>query len=145
VTLTDATPGVTIYYTTDGSTPTSSSTPYTGPIALSTTTTIKAIAVGGGFGASPVASATYTFTATAPTFPLAPWVTYHTPQSVTLADATPGVTIYYTTDGSTPTSSSTPYTGPIALSTTTTIKAIAAGGGFGASPVASATYTFTAH
>jgi hypothetical protein len=145
VTLADATPGVTIYYTTNGSTPTTASKQYAGPIAVSTTTTINAIAVGGGYGESSVASATYTLTAAAPTFSLASWVSYSTPQSVTLADATPGVTIYYTTNGSTPTTSSAPYTGPIAVSTTTTIKAIALGGGYGVSSVASATYTFTAH
>ena len=146
VTLADATPGATIYYTLNGSTPTTASTPYTGPIALPTTTTINAIAMGGGYGASAVASATYTVThaAAAPTFPLAPWGSYSTPQSVTLADATPGVTIYYTTNGSTPTTASTPYTGAIPLSTTTTINTMAAGNGYSTSPVATATYTFTA-
>ncbi len=143
VTLADATTGVTIYYTTDGSTPTTASKQYMGPIPVSTTTTIKAIAVGGGYGASAVAVTTYTLNAAVPTFPLASWVTYNTPQSVTLADATPGATIYYTLNGSTPTTASTPYTGPIALPTTTTINAIAMGGGYGASAVASATYTVT--
>lgn len=60
VELTCATDGATIYYTLDGSTPTTGSTEYTGAIAVSTTTTIKAIAVKGG-EISKVASATYTF------------------------------------------------------------------------------------
>jgi hypothetical protein len=68
---------------------------------------------------------------------------YITPQLVTLTDSSPGVTIYYTTNGSTPTTASTPYTGPIPVSTTTTINAVAAGGGFGLSTVASGTYAIT--
>jgi hypothetical protein len=140
VTLTDTTPGVTIYYTTNGTTPTTGSTQYSGPFTVSTTTTIEAIAVGGGYGSSYVASGTYTIDAAAPTISPTPY-TYTTPQTVTFADTTPGVTIYYTTNGSTPTISSTPYTGGITVSATTTVKAIAAGAGYGASTVTSGTFT----
>ena len=59
---------------------------------------------------------------------------------MTLSDATSGVTIYYTTNGSTPTMSSTQYTGPITVSSTETLKAIAAVTG-DPSAVASAAYT----
>ena len=45
MTITDATQGVSIYYTTNGSVPTTASTLYTGPIAVSSTTTLNAIAV----------------------------------------------------------------------------------------------------
>jgi hypothetical protein len=62
-------------------------------------------------------------------------------QIVVLADSTPGAVIYYTADGTTPTMSSTPYTAPLQISTTTTIKAIAVAGGLSSSAVASATYT----
>ena len=123
-----------------GSTPTTASTQYSGPFTVSTTTTIKSIAAGGGYGPSYVASGTYTIIAYTPTLSPVPY-TYNTPQTVTLADKSPGATIYYTTDGSTPTTTSTQYTGPFLVSTTTTIKAIAAGGGYGASTVASGTYT----
>ncbi len=67
--------------------------------------------------------------------------TYSSPQMVTISDTTAGATIYYTTDGSTPTTASTVFTGPIAVSSTETIKAIAAASGFSNSAVATATYT----
>lgn len=143
VTLADSTPGVTIYYTTDGSTPTTSSTPYSAPIPVSATTTIKAIAAGGDYGISGTAIGVYKIVAAAPTFSPLP-STYNTPQTVALADATPGVTIYYTTDGSTPTTGSTPYTGPIPVSTSTTIKAIAAGNNYDPSAAAIGVYKITA-
>jgi pro-kumamolisin-like protein/chitobiase/beta-hexosaminidase-like protein len=142
--LSDLSPGVSIYYTKDGSTPTTASTLYTGPIALNTTATIKAIASGNGYGASAVATAIYTFVAAAPSFTPGAYGTFSSPVSVSLSDVSPGVSIYYTKDGSTPTTASTLYTGPIALNTTTTIRAIASGNGYGTSPVASATYNFVA-
>jgi len=81
-------------------------------------------------------------TAATPTFSPAPG-TYTSTVNVTLADTTTGATIYYTTDGSTPTTSSTKYTAAIAVSTTTTIKAIAAASGYNDSLVASGTYTIS--
>lgn len=60
VEITTTTAGATIYYTTDGNDPTTNSTPYTVAIPVSTTTTIKAIAVKGGMDNSSVAAATYT-------------------------------------------------------------------------------------
>src|SRR5579863_1322060 len=84
--------------------------------------------------------AVYGLIAAAPTFAPAPG-TYSSAQSVTLSDTTPGVTIYYTTNGTTPTSSSTPYTGAIPVSSSMTIEAIAVASGYGSSPVASGTYT----
>jgi N-acetylneuraminic acid mutarotase len=67
--------------------------------------------------------------------------TYTMTQSVTITDATAGATIYYTTDGSMPTPNSTVYNGPITVSTSETIAAIAMANGYVASPAASATYT----
>lgn len=60
VAITCATEGATIYYTTDGSTPTHDSRVYREPIAISGDTTIKAIAVKAGMADSVVATAEYT-------------------------------------------------------------------------------------
>jgi hypothetical protein len=141
VTITDQTPEATIYYTTNGTMPTTASTKYTAAIPVSTTETIEAIAVATGYSNSAVASASYTFKVATPVF--SPAVgTFTSPISVTVSDATPGVTIYYTTNGTTPTATSTKYTGSIAVSSTETIEAIAIATGYTNSAVAFATYTF---
>jgi hypothetical protein len=103
--------------------------------------TIEAIAVASGYSASPVASGAYLIAppAAAPTFQPAPG-TYSTAQSVTLSSTTPGFSIYYTTNGTTPTVNSTPYTGVITVGSSMTIEAIAVASGYLASPVASAAY-----
>lgn len=60
ITITCATPGAEVYFTIDGSTPSTASMRYTGPFAISATTTIKAIAIKSGMNDSEIASATYT-------------------------------------------------------------------------------------
>jgi hypothetical protein len=143
VTITDTSTNAAIYYTTDGSTPTASSTPYTAPITVGVTETLNAIATGNGFATSTVASALYTInlpTAATPTFSVAAG-TYTAPQTVTIADATKTATIYYTTDGSTPTASSTLYAGPITVGATETVNGIAIATNYNNSAIASAAYT----
>ncbi len=146
VTISDGTSGATIYYTTNGSTPTTSSTVYSGSIPVSSTTTIEALGVLSGDTNSSVASATYTISISTPavatpTFSPAGG-TYTSAQSVTLSDSTSGATIYYTTNGTTPTTSSTVYSGAIAVSSgIVTIEALGAKSGDTNSSVASATYT----
>ena len=61
--------------------------------------------------------------------------------NVTIACATSGATVRYTLDGTDPTASSTEYTGPIAISATTTVKARAFAADKEASDVVFATYT----
>ncbi len=144
VTISSATSGASIFYTVDGSNPTTASTPYTGAISVSTTTTINAIAVENGFLQSAVSSAIYTISdkTAVPQSTPAPG-TYATPQSVALSDTTTNATIYYTTNDSTPTVSSTKYnpSSPIQVATTTTIKAIATAPNLNNSPVLTAVYT----
>jgi len=67
---------------------------------------------------------------------------YTSPQSVTISSATSGATIYYTLDGSDPTTGSAAYNTAITVSSTTTIKAIAVKSGYQNSAVNGATYTF---
>jgi hypothetical protein len=141
VTIKDSSAGVTIYYTTNGTTPTAASTKYTGPISVGTNETLKAIAVTSSFQ-SAVGSATYTIELPAATPVFSPAAgTYKSAQSVMITDASAGATIYYTTNGSTPTTASTEYTGPISVSATETLKAIATAAGDSQSSIASAKYT----
>ena len=139
VTISDSTAGAAIYYTTNGTTPTTSSNLYTGPITVSSTVTIKAIAAAPGYSHSAVATALYSIAAIAPLFsPKAG--TYTAAQSVSMTDAAAGASIYYTIDGTKPTTSSRLYNGPNTVATTQMVKAIAAATGYGNSPVTSAAY-----
>jgi hypothetical protein len=143
VTLSDATPGATIYYTVNGTAPTTSSATYTGPIAVPAKEIIQAIAVAAGFSNSAPVSAAYAITnpvVATPVFSVQTG-TYTSAQSVTLSDATSGSVIYYTTNGSVPTTSSTQYTGAINVAASENIQAIAVATGYTNSAVASATYS----
>ena len=130
-TITCATSGATIRYTTNGSTPTSSSTQYTGAITLSGATTIKAIAIKDGVSSS-VATQSYT-----PASVAAPTITINGNSCTMSAES--GATIYYTLNGSNPTTSSSQYSSAITLQSACTVKAIAVKNGVQSS-VASATY-----
>jgi hypothetical protein len=144
VTLSSTPAGDTIHYTTDGTTPTSASPRYTGAITVDSSQTINAIAMAAGMGNSSVSSVTYTIVAVAPTFSLTPGIYPTAPQSLTLTTTTPRATIYYTTNGNTPTTSSTQYTGTLSLSSGGTFKAIAVAPNTNTSSVSSATYTIGA-
>jgi len=67
--------------------------------------------------------------------------TYTSAQTVTISDTSPNASIYYTTNGTTPTTSSSVYSGAISVSSTETLEAIATAGGFAQSATASASYT----
>ena len=143
VAISDSTSGATIYYTTNGTTPTTSSTIYSGPITVSSTETIEAIAAASGYSNSAVGSAAYTITQpVAPTPVISPATgTYTSSQTVTITDSLSGSTIYYTTNGTTPTTSSTQYTGSFSVSSTETVEAIAAASGYTNSPLATSAIT----
>ena len=141
VTISCETTGAKIYYTTDESDPTASSTLYNGVISVSASQTIKAIAIKDD-ASSNIVSAEYTIITTCetPTFSLAAGE-YEGTQSVEISCSREGVAIYYTTNGDDPTASSILYTGAISVSATQTIRAIATKVNLANSAIASATYT----
>src|SRR5207247_2545952 len=118
-------------------------TPYTGSISITQTTTVRAMAAATGMSNSGVVSAIYTIsqqTVATPVFSPAGG-TYVSSVTVSITDSTAGASIYYTTDGSAPTTSSTRYAGPIQITQTTTVRAMATANGMADSGEASATYT----
>lgn len=120
-----ATDGATIRYTTDGTDPTVNSPVYSGPIAVSANTIIKAYAVKAGMADSKINGVTYNFVAAAaPTFSVVGG-TYTSAQTIVISSATEGAIIIYTTDGTSPTEKSQVYNGPITVAANTTIKAYA--------------------
>ncbi|RFS21818.1 T9SS C-terminal target domain-containing protein [Chitinophaga silvatica] len=135
-------PGSTLYYTTDGSTPTTSSTLYTGKLHLDTTTRIKVFAVKEGRSPSQVVAGTYTILPEGvkdPVFSLAAG-SYNSAQEVTITSATPGATIYYAFDDKVLNSNSPVYSTPVKINSSTTLKAYATLDGLTDSKATQATY-----
>ena len=142
VTITDSTPGAVIYYTSDGSAPSTSSTVYGGPFMVNSTQTINAIAVAPGYVWITPVSAMYTsLNNTANPIFSPPGGTFSTSPTVTITDASPNASIYYTTNGSAPTNQSTLYGDPIPVTGSETISAIAFAPGLNGSAIVSQTYT----
>lgn len=141
VTLT-AQSGAAIWYTTDGSQPSKNKgTLYTGPLTFTKTTTLQAVAVGSTGPASSVGSFTYTqidppgaVTANPVT-----GTSFATSITVSLTAPTSGSTIYYTTNGTTPTASSSVYSGALTFTNSTQLNAVAIKSGV-ASAMASFSY-----
>ncbi len=138
ITLSHATSGTVIYYTTDGSAPSTSSTKYTGPFTVSKSVTIRAIAKVPGYENSFPLNEKVDM-ANQPTLQatglsdgsgvfLSNGVYYVDSSKKLTLNGASGATIYYTTDGSTPTLSSSKVTSSTAISVTDgmTIKAFAA-------------------
>ena len=119
VSISCTTPSSTIYYTTDGSTPTTSSTAYSAPFSVDGPTTVKAFATHTTKAPSAVAELAITQVGT-------PTIQNNGSNAISITTTTPGATIYYTTDGSTPTTASTVYSSPLTDNVSNvTIKAIA--------------------
>jgi hypothetical protein len=124
------------YYTTDGTAPTTTSTQYTGPFNVGTTTTVRYFSVDVAGNAEAASSSTVTVNApprdtTAPVTTIAcnagscsGW--FRSAVTVTLSATDTGGSgvsaTYYTLNGTTPTTSSTRYTGAFTVSSTTTVK-----------------------
>lgn len=146
VALSTTTSGATIRYVTDGTMPSETAgTVYSGPIPVSSSMTIKAVAYQAGWTTSAMSSGTYTITGTvaAPAFSPPPGM-YAPAQSVMLSTTPPGATIRYTTDGSTPSETvGTVYAGPITAAASVKIRAVAYLSGWTTSSVSSGEYAIT--
>jgi hypothetical protein len=148
ITITCATEGAEIHFTRDGTTPTVSTEKYEGAIPLASdgaTLALSAIAVMSGWDTSAMAQASYTIDysqLSSPQLSVASG-TYQTDQSVEITCDVQDATIYYTTDGSDPTTSSTAYTTPVSVAgdgAEMTLKAFAAKDQMKTSGTVSATY-----
>ena len=140
ITLSSATSGTTIYYTIDGTVPTTSSTSYTASFKLTTSKTVKAMAIKTGMSNSTVATKSVTVSQVATPVIGPSTTTFSGTVSVTLS-STGGATIYYTTNGTNPTTSSTPYGSPFTISATTMVKTMAVKSGMINSAIESKQYT----
>lgn len=90
-----------IYYTIDGTLPSVSSTAYSGPIAISSNTDLKAISISEADGTSEISGVSYSFKTATPKVSVDPG-NIEFSQFVTLSSGTEGADIYYTLDGSDP-------------------------------------------
>ncbi len=134
-----------IYYTLDGSAPSTSSTLYTGSFSVSTETTVRAVAVDDNNKQSEWQAQRYTFVLPPPVVNITPATgNYYSPVSVTMSASggTAPYIIYYTTNGTDPTTSSPVYTAPFNVSTATNVKAIAKDANNTLSSIEPRSYTF---
>lgn len=124
------TSGADIYYTTNGNDPTRSSTKYTDTFMLEKDATIKAVAYKNGKYSTIKSRDVEVDQCAAPTSDTDESRQYTDSVKVSLSCATPDSRIYYTTDGSDPVRYGRRYSGPIELTSNTTLKTFAEAKGF---------------
>lgn len=133
-----------IYYTLDGSTPTTGSTKYSAAITFNDTTKLRAIAVSGNYSDSTILEYTVKVPQAAkPTAELSSGEilgNLAAPGTQIKLVSSNNATIYYTLDGTEPTMSSKVYSAPITINSDTTIKAFAMGKGVRQSETSTISY-----
>ncbi|SEC07154.1 chitobiase/beta-hexosaminidase C-terminal domain-containing protein [Paenibacillus sp. GP183] len=130
-----------IYYTTDGTTPTTSSSIYTIALSIPSTTKIKYFGKDTAGNVSTVQTTLYTIDTVVPVVTSSPvGGLFNAPQSVTLS-ANKTVTIYYSLDGTTPTTGSSVYSSALNITSTTTLKYFGKDTAGNSSSIQSSVYT----
>jgi alpha-tubulin suppressor-like RCC1 family protein len=142
VTLTSATPGATIRYTTNGVDPTASDPVVSGPVAVTQSLTLKAKAWKSGIPDSNVDGMTYTLRVATPLLSPGAGI-YNTDQNVTVTCSVSGATLHYTTNGVEPTESDPTVAsgGTVATGQTQTLKVKGWKSGWVVSDTVTALYT----
>lgn len=144
VTVTNATPNVTMRYSTDGSDPTEAHQLYSGSITVDATMVLKVKAWHATLPPSNTAAGAFTLKPKTPT--ITPFGgTYASAQTASISTTTGSATIRYTTDGSTPVATSPVYSSPLTVSTPTIVKAVAFRTGWTDSDAGTANFSFSSY
>ncbi len=143
VSILSITQGTVVHYTLDGSEPGQTSPLYSTPFTLDGNALVKARGYKSGWTPTPVVSATFSFTVTAPAFNIE-GDTYYAPFNLTMSSPTAGAQIRYTTDGTDPSGDSDLYTGPVTIQSSTDLKARAYKNNWNPSGIAAVSYELKA-
>jgi glucose/arabinose dehydrogenase len=138
ITISSTTAGAVLYYTLDGSVPTTHSSVYTGPFPINGNVALTAVGVASGYLDSAIQTAFYSLVQVmAPVFdPSSSPLTNGA--RISISCATPTALIYYTVDGSLPTTNSPVFTDPLVFSGPITLNARAFADQFDPSDLGSA-------
>ncbi|OHD55417.1 MAG: hypothetical protein A2Y33_11510 [Spirochaetes bacterium GWF1_51_8] len=128
--------GTTVMYSIDGGTAWTTNT----SVIVDASLTVMVKAVKYGYSDSETVVRAYVLQPLAPVFDLADG-SYPLPTNLTVSCVTPGVSVYYTLDGTTPTAGSILYIWPVALLSSKTVKAIAVIPGWSDSPMTEGSFS----